>query len=268
MRRVIVTRPQREAQGWVQALTDAGVPAVALPLIDILDAPDPTAVQQAWQTLADDSAVMFVSANAVAGFFAHKPLDVSRFAAGGQRPRAWATGPGTQQALREAGVPDACIDAPPPDAPQFDSEALWQRVGAQVSAKKGGAARVLIVRGADAELSGNTQGLGRDWLAQRIVQAGGAVDFVASYRRAGPQLDAAQLQLARVGAHDGSVWLFSSSEALRNLQALLPQQNWDAARAVATHARIAATAREMGFGLVRESRPALADVMASVESMR
>ncbi|MGE3348297.1 MAG: uroporphyrinogen-III synthase, partial [Ramlibacter sp.] len=38
------------------------------------------------------------------------------------------------------------------------------------------------------------------------------------------------------------------------------------ARAVATHPRIAQAAREAGFGVVCESRPALADVVASIES--
>ena len=157
----------------------------------------------------------------------------------GTSTRAWATGPGTTQALLRAGVPAACIDAPGADAAQFDSEALWQRVGAAV----GAGSRVLIVRGADAADGGNTQGGGRDWFARQVTQAGGSVDFVVSYQRQRPQLDAAQRRLARAAASDGSVWLFSSSEAVHNLQACLPQQDWQAARAVATHARIAEAAR-------------------------
>jgi uroporphyrinogen-III synthase len=94
------------------------------------------------------------------------------------------------------------------------------------------------------------------------------VDFVVSYQRARPRLDAAQLQLAREAAADGSVWLFSSSEALANLLANLPGQDWHAARAVATHHRIAAAAQQAGFGTVLESRPALADIRASMESMK
>ena len=255
--RVIVTRPQREAQDWVQALRQAGHDAQALPLIAITPAPDLAAVRQAWQQLDRYLGVMFVSANAVDGFFAARPADAPL------PSQAWATGPGTVQALLRAGMLAPRITAPPADAPQFDSEALWALVAGRVV--PGG--RVLIVRGADAAGS-STQGAGRDWFARQVGGAGGAVDFLASYQRQRPQLDAAQSQLAQGAAADGSVWLFSSSEAVANLQASLPQQDWGAARAVATHQRIAQAARAAGFAVVRESRPALADVRASIESMQ
>lgn len=254
--RVIVTRPQREALDWVRALQAAGHEALALPLITIAEAPDAAPLQQAWRQIHDYRGLMFVSANAVDGFFAARTPDAPLPA------QAWATGPGTVQALRRAGLPDTLITAPPADAPQFDSEALWALVAPRVLAGH----RVLIVRGADAA-DGSAQGAGRDWFARQVEAAGGCVDFVASYQRQRPSLDAGQAQQAQAAACDGSVWLFSSSEAVHNLQAVLPQQDWRAARAVATHARIAQAARAAGFALVRESRPALADVRASIESM-
>lgn len=263
--RIIVTRPEREAQEWVQALQQAGHAAQALPLIGIGPAPDPEAVQQAWRQLRQYLGVMFVSANAVAGFFAARPADAPAWArSDGSATRAWATGPGTTKALLAAAVPPPCIDAPAADAAQFDSEALWQRVAHQV----GPGSRVLIVRGADAADGGNSQGAGRDWFARQVAQAGATAEFVVSYQRQRPQLDAAQLQLARAAASDGSVWLFSSSEAVHNLQTCLPQQDWRSARAIATHARIAQAARQAGFAVVRESRPALADIQASIESLQ
>ena len=71
--RVIVTRPLREAQGWVRELAAAGLKVVALPLIEIRPVDDAAPLQQAWQRLADYVGVMFVSANAVDGFFTAKP---------------------------------------------------------------------------------------------------------------------------------------------------------------------------------------------------
>lgn len=261
--RVIVTRPGREAAPWVADLTARGIRAQALPLIEIAPAPDAQAVRHAWTELGDCAAAMFVSGNAVAQFFAagRAAMPSSAWPSGG-RPRAWATGPGTRQALLDAGVPQRLVDAPGADAAQFDSEALFAIVAPQVRAGD----RVLIVRGVDAARSGVAQGAGRDWLASRLREAGCEVRFVAAYERRAPGLDAAQLQLAREAAADGSVWLFSSSEAVAHLRAALPEADFARARALATHPRIADAAREAGFGLVRQTRPKLADVVASIES--
>jgi uroporphyrinogen-III synthase len=160
------------------------------------------------------------------------------------------------------------IDTPPEQAGQFDSEALWQQVHTQVHPGD----KVLIVRGnslaADGSLSAdNDAGVGRDWLAQRLLAVGAQVDFVVAYQRGAPIWTAAQREVAVAGATDGTVWLFSSAEALGHLQSLLPSQDWSAARAVATHPRIAAAARATGFGVVLLARPVFADVLASIESL-
>jgi len=259
-RRVIVTRPAREARRWVEQLSARGLEALALPLIEIAAAADPQALHAVWSRLDDYLAAMFVSGNAVEQFFASKPAEARNpWADAAIKTRAWATGPGTCQALLRAGVAPQRIDAPGPEARQFDSEALWQRVGNSVPA----GARVLIVRGADA----NGQSAGRDWLARQLAAVGAVADFVVAYERRAPQLNAAQLAVAGLAAGDGSVWLFSSSEAIANLRLLLPAQDWRAARALATHPRIAQAAREAGFGVVCESRPGVDEVVASIESI-
>ena len=86
------------------------------------------------------------------------------------------------------------------------------------------------------------------------------------YRRVAPVFDAARRALATSAATDGSLWLFSSSEAVFNLCAALPAQDWRAARALATHPRIAQAAREAGFGGVIDGAPTLDAVVASIES--
>lgn len=257
--RVIVTRPALEAARWVAAMRARGLQAEALPLIDIVAEPPHGALIGARRHLERYAAAMFVSGNAVSGFFepnrAVEPTDQAEAAI---QTRAWSPGPGTTAALRHAGWPADRIDAPAADAAQFDSEALWTRVAPQVHP----GVRVLIVRGGDAQ----GRPAGRDWLAARLVATGAVVEQVVAYRRAAPTLDAGQRALAQVAAGDGSLWLFSSAQAIAHLVAALPDCDWAAARALATHPRIAQAARAAGFGDVREGRPSLVEVLASIES--
>ena len=277
--RVIVTRPETDAQAWLDAIQKAGHEAVYLPLIEIGPAPDTQAVDLAWQQWPRWQAVMFVSAQAVRMFFAQRPMQAG--------PRFWATGPGTRQALIEAGVAANAIDVPNADSAQFDSEALWQVVSPSLKKQ----VPVLIVRGNEDALDSNPtltanahananansnpsnnqpvnpQGVGRDWLAQQIIQAGASVEFVVAYSRRPPQWSAPQLEIAKQAAFDGSVWCFSSSQAVLHLQAQLPNVQWNKACCVATHARIAQTARDVGFVHVVQTRPVLSDVLASLESL-
>lgn len=257
---MLVTRPAAEDPHWVAGLQAHGMDAVALPLIAIGPAADSRPVHAAWARLGDYAAVMFVSGNAVAQFFAQKPSTPGvEWSEPAIRTRAWSTGPGTSRALRQAGLSPGQIDAPADESPQFDSEALWARVGARVLRGQ----RVLIVRGSDSA----GQGAGRDWLAERLAGAGVQVDRLVAYQRLAPVLAGQQLALAQAAAADGSVWLFSSSEAIANLVSRLPAQDWGLARAVATHHRIAETARRLGFGVVCESRPTLDAVLASIKSL-
>lgn len=255
MRRVIVTRPAREAQEWVRGLQAAGFDALAIPLIEIRPVGDTAPLAAAWQGLGNFQAVMFVSGNAAAAFFAARPEGTAPAAF----PRAWATGPGTHEALAQAGWPPDLIDSPDPSAGQFDSEALWRIVARGVLP----GSRVLVVRGSDAA-SGS---LGRDWLASRLESAGAEVTTAVAYERHPPRLGMQQIEIAASAASDGAAWLFSSSQAVANLRALLPSQDFSRARAVATHPRIAQAARDAGFGVVCESRPSLAEVARSIESV-
>jgi uroporphyrinogen-III synthase len=252
---VLVTRPQAEASRWVEDLRRRGFDPVALPLIAIVPVPQPRALQDAWGQLDRYRALMFVSGNAVRHFFAHRPATTCW----PNHTRAWAPGTGTADALVEAGVAPALVDAPSPRAAQFDSEALWQQVAGQVGAGD----RVLIVRGEEAD----EKGAARDWLAGQLGAAGVEVQAIAAYLRAAPVFSQAQRTYALLGATQG-VWLFSSSQGIANLRALLPAQDWSQARALATHPRIAQAARLAGFGVVCESRPSLDAVAAALESFR
>lgn len=273
--RVLVTRVQPQAARWVQLLSDQ-CQAVALPLLETRALADTVALRAAGQRWSDYTAVMFVSSQAVSFFYASNQA-LAQVYQGRVAPdtRAWATGPGTRAALLAHGVPALQVDAPPMDGGQFDSEALWQQVHGQITP----GARVLIVRGdtCDEEPASDRSdgraakpqgvpGVGRDWLARHLQEAGATVDFVVAYQRCAPVWGDAERVLAAQAAKDGSVWLFSSAEAVGHLRSLLPGQSWAQARAVATHARIAQAALGLGFAQVRETRPTLDAVRASIES--
>jgi uroporphyrinogen-III synthase len=270
---VIVVRPRAQAEDWVAALRERGIPAHALPLIDILPAPEPALVEAAYARLGHAAAAalsagdegarpltVFVSPNAVAGFFAavqdereralHAAAGAAAWPAGA---RAAATGPGTVAALRLAGVPEDAIVAPPASAAQFDSEALWQGISGWTWSGR----PVLIVRGNG----------GRDWLADRLRESGARVEFVQTYARAAPTLDAPARALLDAALAEPArwAWMFSSSEAIDHLQALAPAADWRQGRALASHPRIAERARALGFGevaIVSPSAEAVARALA------
>lgn len=259
--RVIVTRPGREAQAWADALLARGVPCDALPLIEIAALPDPKDLEQAWRDVPRHMALMFVSANAVRFFMAARPTNQPMPSC-----RAWSTGPGTRAALLAAGWPEALIDSPGEDAPQFDSEALWDLVAHRVQASVASTPSkpsVLIVRGADAR----GQLAGRDWLAQQLENAGLEVLQAVAYVRQAPVLTPAQQSLARQAVADGSAWLFSSSEAAQHLLLACPDLPLTQARALATHLRIAQRLQASGWGRV-DLVPAGVDAQAqSIKSL-
>ena len=249
---VLVVRPRVQAAAWVADLAALGVAARALPLIDIRPAPEPARVAEAFAAVAASSAqpvLVFVSPNAVHGFF-------DAAAASGWPGQAWAacTGPGTVAALRERGVPAGRIVAPEADAPQFDSEALWSLVAAWPWAAR----PVWIVRGNG----------GRDWLGEQLRAAGADVHVVQSYARAAPSLAPGERSLLEAAlAEPGRwTWMFSSSEAIDNLQALAPSAGWGAGTALASHPRIAERARRLGFGAVTIIAPTPAAVAAALMS--
>lgn len=232
---LLVTRPRPQCAAWLARLAALGVPAAALPLIEILPARDPAPVRAAWAALACVDLAVFVSPNAVEHFFAH-----AKGASWPAQTLAACVGPGSAQALVAHGVPSALVVQPAAQATSLDSEHLWE----QLSPRRDWAgARVLLLRGDG----------GRDWLAERLAERGAQVEAVTVYHRAGPRFtDAEQALLGAARAEPASfVWLFSSAEAVGHLRGLgLAGQ-----RAIATHPRIAEAALAAGFAPVVLARP-------------
>lgn len=261
--RVVVTRPADEAGPWSTALQQQGFDVLSLPLIDVVGLPD-----LVLPDLRGFDAVMWVSGNAVRFLLPAVMEQLGQWPAG---VRCWAPGPGTAAALRAGGVPAQWVDAPDPNAPQFDSESLWSVVAPQMGAGK----RLLLVRGRSgpavrgeptaATGPSSDMSSGREWLLQQCEAAGARVSTLGVYQRGCPVWSAEQVARAAMAASDGSTWLFSSGEAVGHLSRLLPQQDWRHTPALATHPRIAQALAAAGFAQVRSVRPTVEAVLDALK---
>ena len=252
--RLLVTRPQPQADAWVARLGAMGVDAMALPLIEIAAPADPAAVASAWAALAAIDLAIFVSPNAAARFFDARPADLTWPAT----TLAAAPGPGTASALEGLGIARQAIVEPPADSAQFDSDSLWPVLAARRDWR---GARVLVVRGDG----------GRDALGAQLRSHGARVEHVAAYRRCAPAFDGVAAATLDAALHEPlrHAWLFSSSQAIDHLVAARPQAaaHRSFATAIATHPRIAERARAAGFRAVFECAPTLAAVVGCLQSI-
>jgi uroporphyrinogen-III synthase len=239
---LVLTRPRPQAGEWLARLAALGVKALSLPLIEIVPGA-PQAAADAWQQLPQAALAMFVSPNAVEHFFKARTGDWPA------QTLAACVGPGSARALAEAGVPTGLIVQPPADADSLDSEHLWPLLEGRYWQGR----LALILRGDG----------GRDWLAERLRERGARTLDVSVYQRRCPVLGAAEQAVltAILAAPARHRWLFSSAEAIGHLQTLTPAgTDWAVGHAIATHPRIAARARQLGFVDVVLARPDAAAV--------
>ena len=250
--KILVTRPEPQASEWVGQLRAAGEPAEALPLIEIGPPQRAEAVHDAWAALPGTRLVMFVSPNAALWFAQQRPAHL----AWPPTTLAAAPGPGTASTVRgslaEAGLRGGQIISPSPDSEQFDSEHLWPLLAPLPWHGQ----RVLIASGGD-----QGEARGRQWLTQRLQEQGAQVSAVLVYQRRAARWSEAQTALADEAhrAPARHVWLLSSSEAVEHLQHAWADRGGlpRGACALATHPRVAETARAAGFSHVRDTRSTL-----------
>lgn len=260
---VVVTRPAGQSRQLTEALQAAGLDVLSFPLLAIGPAADDGPLRAALARLPAFALVVFVSPNAIA-----YALDALALAQGGaalwpESVPVAVVGPASVAALAErgiaaprhrvispAGANGSAADIDPAET-RFDSEALW----AQLDVPSLAGREVLIVRGNG----------GRDWLGDKLREAGAIVLAVEAYRRTMPVPGSMQWQAVRDGLKPGAApqaWLLTSSEAVRNLDQLArdnlsPKE--DAAlrevQCIAPHARIAEQAAALGFTRVLLAAP-------------
>jgi len=276
----VLTRPAGQSAALAARLARDGMDVFEFPLIEIAPVEDPLPLRDALATLERYALVVFVSPNAIDHGLAELSLPWPKAV-----PAA-AIGPGSVAALARHGLAPPAIEVICPagaDAGEarvkgagngngddaasqrFDSESLWAALEARFGEGGLAAKDVLIVRGDG----------GREWLAERLREAGANVQAVAAYRRRVPQASPDAWSRARaLLAGVPHAWLVTSSEGLRNLETMaraqLPAAEFSALRhapLVAPHPRIAETARALGFDRITQSGPGDERIAAALRAI-
>ena len=235
-RAVVITRPRAQAGALAQAVEALGRRAVVLPLLEIAPLDDTSILRAALAELPSYALVAFVSPNAVDAAFAHV----------GSWPRTVplaVLGEGSRLALARHGLTEAnATIVGPVDPTRSDSEHLLAALDLAALAGK----EVLIVRGES----------GRELMADGFRAAGAEVTVVPAYRRTVPAMSDALAAQLRALLGTPNDWIITSSEAMRGLFALLDELDPGCVsqmrdqHVIVPHARIAATARELGMSQV------------------
>lgn len=271
----VLTRPAGQSAALAAALEREGIAAFDFPLIDIAPAEDDGPLRAAFGALARYALVVFVSPNAI-----ERALDAAPGLVWPQEVPIGVVGPGSVAALARRGIAapvhqvvapagaDDSTVAGKPDGEagaRFDSEALWAALSNRLDLASLNGRPVLIVRGDG----------GREWLADRLREAGAHVQAVCAYRRIVPAPSAqawARVRALLQGAPHA--WLLTSSEGVRNLDALANAQLSDVERAALRHAplivphpRIAETARAAGFDTITASGPGDARILGALSAL-
>ena len=239
-RTVVITRPAGTASALARQVRARGGVPLLLPGLALRAAVDPVATRAACAAALDDELLIFTSPAAVR--FAARLLPLRTHA------QVFAVGQGTAQLLRRHGV---LAHAPAPGASQ-DSDGLL----ALPSLRQLAGRRTALVGAAG----------GRGVLREQLAARGARLREVHVYRRLPPRLDRRHFGALAALPADACV-LWSSAEALQQLQRLLPAAAWSslaAAVAVVSSERLAQAARAAGFVRIRRATSALgADLLAA-----
>ena len=227
-KKIVVTRPLRQADHLCALIEQAGGVAIRLPALDILPVSDPNAVAATLSGLKKYDIAIFVSRNAV--MCAMSLLDGQSDRLEGLR--IIALGEGTAAALHASG-----LGAITPGGARSDSESVLALPLLQEAAVRD--KRVMIIRGRG----------GRELLADTLRRRGAQVDYAEVYQRTRPGYEKSLLD--HVWLSDKPDWIVvTSGEALRNLFAILGAEHrviMQNTQLVVISTRLAGMARELGF---------------------
>jgi len=206
---VLVTRPQQQADEFIQLLASKGIAALAFPSIEIRSVELDTCLKKILHHLNDYDLIIFISANAVEQ--ASKLMQQLGVAPASITTKMAAIGKATLAAANKAGFN---INISPEN--KFNSEALLALNELQANQLKN--QHCLIFRGVG----------GLEMLADELQQRGAQVSYAEVYRRIKPQHDAqndGQLSCQQLSENWQDLQIkaitVTSNEALQNLYDML-----------------------------------------------
>jgi len=221
--KVIVTRPQDQADYLIQQLTEIGCEAIPMPILNIEAVELSAASRQALIDIDLYKAVIAISANAANYGIAAMDAYWPQWPVGIE----WlAVGPATKEVMEASGLETRMPDV------QFDSEGLLMLDSLQAEQVQG--EKILIWRGIG----------GRETLATELRQRGAVVDYAELYERLVPQYDESQWLAATQPA---DVLVISSGQGLTAVMEQFPQMPKQVPAIIAPSERVATMAKQYGF---------------------
>ena len=252
---IVITRPAGQARQQVELLKKAidqcdirsEVNIISLPLLTIVPKDNEQLADNITRALKDADLAIFVSPNAIESVMRLLERNWQDFSK--NIIPVGVMGGSSRLALNNHGV--GLEDTPTPvlmpqESGHWDSEGLWQelqKLGWDWTTKK-----IVIFKGDG----------GREWLADTLKEAGAAVEMISTYSRVPLDLDNSAWQSIREMDFSTSLWLLTSSEAVRYLGSVAKDQLSQSLRdaiALCPHDNIADAAEAIGFGDVLTTEP-------------
>jgi len=254
---IVITRPSGQARQLIEVLTQAieksGVAKrtfpeiLSLPLLTIVPKDNLALADHIASALKDADLAIFVSPNAIESVMRLLERDWQDFSK--KIIPIGVMGGSSKLALQNHGIGFEETPTPiviPKNNEHWDSEGLWQELQGlkwDWSNKK-----IVIFKGEG----------GRDWLADTLNKAGATIETISTYTRIPLDVDNPAWQAIGEMDFSKSLWLLTSSEAVRYLGDIAKDQfaqTLGSASALCPHHNIADAAELIGFGEVFTTEP-------------
>lgn len=193
--KVLVTRPQHQAQALSEGLQRLGFEVVQFPTLKIVPVEDQVIVKETLEKADKYDMMIFISANAVYNAVPYLQSITEKTA-------IVAMGPASAKALKEAGFRSTYI----PESPHTSENLLDLPIFGNINA-----AQILLITGEG----------GRNLIANKLSERGAQVTQLPVYRRECPDSDPETLT-SFLSSDNNRVIVTTSGDSLRNLLHLTP----------------------------------------------